>query len=64
MYAIKRYCRFICRRTLKIDLSASLYGVKVKTRAEAIAVLTAVDQEYEVVAGESWGRPCRLFKNV
>ncbi|HCC43690.1 MAG TPA: fatty acid--CoA ligase, partial [Gammaproteobacteria bacterium] len=35
-----------------------------KTRAEAIAVLTAVDQEYEVVAGESWGRPCRLFKNV
>ena len=27
-------------------------------------MLTAVDQEYEVVAGESWGRPCRLFKNA
>jgi long-chain acyl-CoA synthetase len=33
-------------------------------RLEAIALLTAEGQDYEVIDGEVWGRPCRMFKNA
>ena len=33
-------------------------------RLEAIEVLTATGRDYEIVAGESWGRSCRKFKNA
>ena len=34
------------------------------TREEAIRQLTASGEDYEIVPGESWGRPCRVFKNA
>ncbi|MCB1646261.1 MAG: acyl--CoA ligase [Pseudomonadales bacterium] len=34
------------------------------TRPEAIAQLTAAGQDYELIPGEVWGRPCRVFKNA
>ncbi len=33
-------------------------------RLEAIAQLTAPGEDYEIVEGEVWGRPCRMFKNA
>ncbi len=33
-------------------------------RSEAIARLTGPGQDYEIVPGEVWGRPCRYFKNA
>ena len=34
------------------------------SRLEAIAALTGAGQEYEIVPCESWGRPCRMFKQT
>ena len=34
------------------------------TRQEAIERLTAPGEEYEIIPGEVWGRPCRIFKNA
>jgi long-chain acyl-CoA synthetase len=34
------------------------------TRAHAIAQLTAAEQPYELVAGQIWGRDCRVFRNA
>ena len=33
-------------------------------RLAAIAELTASGMDYEIVPGEVWGRPCRVFKNA
>ena len=33
-------------------------------RLEIIAELTGPGQDYEIVPGEVWGRPCRFFKNA
>ena len=33
-------------------------------RPAAIARLTAAGQDYEIVSGEVWGRPCRMFKHA
>lgn len=33
------------------------------TRDQAIADVTAPGQPYELIDGEVWGRPCRIFKN-
>ena len=33
-------------------------------RLAAIGVLTAPGTEYEIVPGELWDRPCRMFKNA
>ncbi|MFT7219968.1 MAG: long-chain acyl-CoA synthetase [Candidatus Azotimanducaceae bacterium] len=33
-------------------------------RLAAIAELTAPGMDYEIVAGEVWGRPCRMFRNA
>ncbi len=33
-------------------------------RLGAIAALTAPEMDYEIVSGEVWGRPCRMFKNA
>ncbi|MGV0033636.1 MAG: class I adenylate-forming enzyme family protein [Candidatus Azotimanducaceae bacterium WSBS_2022_MAG_OTU7] len=33
-------------------------------RLGAIAALTAPEMDYEIVPGEVWGRPCRMFKNA
>ena len=33
-------------------------------RLAAIAELTAPGMDYEIIAGEVWGRPCRMFRNA
>ena len=38
--------------------------VKTPSRRELAAAATAPGQDYEIVAGEFWGRPCRVFKNA
>ena len=34
------------------------------SRLQAIEILTAPDQPYELIAGQVWGRDCRIFKNA
>ncbi len=34
------------------------------TRQEAIKRLVAPGEKYEIIPGEVWGRPCRMFKNA
>jgi long-chain acyl-CoA synthetase len=38
--------------------------VNTPSRQELAAAATAPGQDYEIVAGEFWGRPCRVFKNA
>lgn len=34
------------------------------SRKEVMQQLTAKGEDYELVPGEVWGRPCRVFKNA
>ena len=34
------------------------------SRLQAIEILTAPDQPYELIAGQVWGRDFRIFKNA
>lgn len=38
--------------------------VKTPSRQQLAAAASAPGQDYEIVAGEFWGRPCRVFKNA